>query len=232
VGFFYKAVQFIVLIVITLFSLLLSFHFFGFISPDTYDYFLRTLYENYLAGAIALGVFLLGVLSLLPYFLRTEPRNTVVRDGKTGAIRVSLDAVEGLIYRFVSRQEGVKEVKTVLKPVEGGLFIRLKIGVCPHQEIPDLVNDIQDSLKEYVNQVVGVKVDRIETIVHSIEDEEKNSFKRKHVEPKKEKTPKEEEKIKTNNFEQKEMEEMWPEEELVEEEIKEDTEEKKPDKDF
>lgn len=244
-GFLYKAIQFIILVGITLGSLLLSFHFFGLISPDIYIYFLRTLYQNYLAGVITLVVFFLGILSLLPYFLRTEPRNTMVRDGKTGAIRVSLDAVEGLIYRFVSRQEGVKEVKTFIKPVEGGLFIRLKLGVSPHQEIPDLVTEIQESLQDYVNQVVGVKVEKIETVVHSIESEERDTFDRKREKAKREKVEKEiaekdeKEKEKEKEIEkeiekaeeqilEEETEEKWYGEETTEEE----TEERKQDKDF
>ncbi len=231
-GFFYRAIQFIILIVITLGSLLLSFHFFGLISPDIYIYFLRTLYQNYLAGIIGLVVFFLGILSLLPYFLRAEPQNTMVRDGKTGAIRVSLDAVEGLIHRFVSRQEGVKEVKTFIKPVEGGLFIRLKLGVFPHQEIPDLVTDIQESLKDYVSQVVGVKVEKIETVVHSIESEERDTFERKREEVKREKVEKEKEIEKPQEqVYEEETEEKWVDEETTEEET-EETEEKKQDKDL
>lgn len=252
-GFFYKVVQFIVLVVFTLVSLMLSFHFFGFIAANTYIYFLETLYQNYLAGLIALAVFLLGILSLLPYFLRSEPRNTIVRDGATGSIRVSLDAVEGLIYRFVSRQSGVKEVKTYLKPVDGGLLIRLKIGVCPHQDIPDLVTDIQESLKDYVSQVVGVKVEKIETVVHSIENEEERTFKpkKREPEPEKEEQPEEEkppeekpeedapveetekDKRRQEDAMEEEIDKKWAEEEIQEEEIQEEEPEKRnQDKDF
>lgn len=168
----YKVIQFVLLFILTLVSLMLSFYFLGFIPPETYVYILENLYLNFWAAGLSLLIFLFGIWGLTPFFLQREPENTLVREGENGEIRVSLHAVDGLIHRFVSQQQGIEEVKTYLQATGEGLKIKLKVGVSPQQDIPELISQIQDALKEYVHKTVGVEVTHVEVLVRTISHEE------------------------------------------------------------
>lgn len=120
-----------------------------------------------LDGSIpALILVLLGVY-LVILVVRYERRRYIVYARELGAVRVSTDCIEGLIVESAREMAGIKDVGVRIVDVEHPK-VRLNIQILPDYNIPQLTEELQDTVKQYVNDTVGVNIEEVEIVVVGI----------------------------------------------------------------
>lgn len=104
------------------------------------------------------AVVVVASIYLLALALRTRGERGVSKETALGSVRISLRAVESLVLRAASQVKGVRDVQPSVRPVDGGLTVLLDATVMPDVSIPDVVEELQMRVSEYVQSSVGMAV--------------------------------------------------------------------------
>jgi len=132
--------------------------------------------EGKWATGIVGAAFLVVSLRLLYFaFRRRQSTQAVVHETGLGDVRVSMDAVENLVRRVVKQTAGVRDVRARVVPEEAGVSVSLTAAVSPDTNIPELSDEIQNSVKNFVRDVVGINVSQVRIFVENITDEGRKS---------------------------------------------------------
>ncbi len=126
------------------------------------------------ANAIILSVVavivILMVLRLA--FRRRKPASkpatsTLIRTTDIGACYISMAAMNNMVQKHCRSNTRLRECFSSIMPVEGGVQIALRVTLMPDTEIPVLLDTLQKSLKEYIENCSGVNVRDIQIMVDS-----------------------------------------------------------------
>ncbi len=122
-------------------------------------------------------IFVIGII-LLFFSARSSKKEggggagaTIVSFTETGEIRISFRAVENMVLNASRKVKGVREINTRLNFTEQGLVIYLRIKVIPDLPIPALVNELQNTVREYVQEISGTNVAEVKVLVENIAQE-------------------------------------------------------------
>ncbi len=156
-------------------SLLVLLMAFGWLVPLE---FLRTsLQDVYGRGLLAVlgSAFVLISVRLLLYSTgRMSGRQAIVHETPLGQIRVTLHAVENLIKKVVRQIKGVRDVKAyVTATKQNTIEVQLRAVVSPEINIPEVSTEIQQTVKEYILDVVGISVASVRVFIENISAEAK-----------------------------------------------------------
>jgi len=88
-------------------------------------------------------------------------RRQIVHELAMGSVRVSLSAVEGFVSRLARAHPGVKEASSAIRLVPDGIAVYVRATVGPEVEIARLSDELQQSVRAQVKQVVGITVEAI-----------------------------------------------------------------------
>lgn len=119
-------------------------------------------------GLVSLLLFVLGIWILQPYLVKKKISKALINDNELGRIGISLSAIESLVQKNVQQQKGVEEVKSRLSRAGEGVEIRLNLKVLPDLDLPQLTTNIQNSLRDYLQRVTGVKIEKVQVLVEEI----------------------------------------------------------------
>jgi uncharacterized alkaline shock family protein YloU len=86
-------------------------------------------------------------------------------------VRISLDAVENLVRKTARGIKGVREIKAVVSHTKDGLHVFLTGTISPEVSIPEVSEEIQSQVRNYVKRVVGVELVDIRIEVENIANE-------------------------------------------------------------
>ncbi|MGE5673699.1 MAG: alkaline shock response membrane anchor protein AmaP [Mycobacterium leprae] len=95
----------------------------------------------------------------------------VVHESELGEVHISLGAVENLVQRTARAIKGVREIKAVVTNGKDGLAVVLKGTISPEVSIPEVSEEIQNAVRQYVKRVVGVEMTEIRLDVTNIANE-------------------------------------------------------------
>lgn len=144
---------------------------------DVAQYWLRRLEIVLLSGQFfwwlllfAVALLLVGMLGVFVSFARkAQPTEVVVGVGEGGQVNISLTAVDNVVRKAALSVNGVKEVKSHLKPAAGGLGIKLEISI-PHDIIvPETAAAVQEAVKTQLQAITGLTVAEVTVLVSSVE---------------------------------------------------------------
>jgi len=136
------------------------------------EYITNLIYQNY--GQIEMGIvgliFFIIAIRILRSLVRGNDhnRNAIVRENSLGQVRLSLSAIDALVREVVIKTRGVKELESRLRVNEEGLIIFLEVVVTPDINIPELTEDLQEQIREYLSRTTGVVANNIEILVDNI----------------------------------------------------------------
>lgn len=134
------------------------------------------IYGQWEAGLISF-IFLLVSLRLLFAGLRTSRRkDTIVHHNDMGDIHISLNAVENLVEKVTRHTRGVRGAKiSVAQNEQNGLKVIIRAAISPESNVPEVSSEVQQKVKEYIKNTVGVDLVDIHIVVENIS----NDFKTK-----------------------------------------------------
>lgn len=149
---------------------------FGWTTPlEVLLYYLLQATNHWLLG-ITGAFFFIVFLSLFISVFRAKPvRDTIVHETSLGSIKVTLPALENLVVKAARSVPGVREVKTHIKTSsDNAVSIQLKVQVQPDLNIPQMTEDLQIKVQEYMTKTTGINVHNVKVTVSKISWEAKS----------------------------------------------------------
>ncbi|CAM3589392.1 alkaline shock response membrane anchor protein AmaP [Marinicrinis lubricantis] len=92
-----------------------------------------------------------------------------------GDISISLETVENLTLKAASRVKGVKDLKARVQVGQAGIDLKIRAFVDGDVSIPVLSEEVQRTVKDYVEELTGIPVTRVSVFVSNIV--QSNTFK-------------------------------------------------------
>ena len=85
-----------------------------------------------------------------------------------GEVHISLGAVESLVTKTARSIKGVRDMKAVITHADDGLHAHLTGTVSPEVSIPEVSEEIQSTVRQYVKRVVGVEMAEVRIDIENI----------------------------------------------------------------
>ena len=116
-------------------------------------------------GALAL----LGAAALRPALSRASGDRTIVRSTGLGEVHISLRAIQILARRAASQVRGIREAEVHVRPTSSGdVNVWVQLTVLPDESIPELCDEVQARVDQYLRQTAGVSCGRITVWVRGV----------------------------------------------------------------
>lgn len=119
------------------------------------------------AGLVAAALCFAGVYSLI-LALRRERDEGIRQETEIGHVRISLRAIESLVYRTAREVRGIKEVGVRAHPSPEGVAIGLSLVVHPEVAIPKVSEEVGLLVRSRVKETVGIEVGDVSVEVKNI----------------------------------------------------------------
>lgn len=124
------------------------------------------------------------LLVSLKFFLQAlsgerAPAQAVVRETEMGQIRISVEALENITFKAASQIKGVKDVKPKVACLPDGVKIMVRVVVMPQISVPQVSDEIQATVREYITDTVGIKVLCVKVLVNDISSDISKGMPRK-----------------------------------------------------
>ncbi|MCC2683244.1 MAG: hypothetical protein K0R75_143 [Paenibacillaceae bacterium] len=158
------------IIVVSVYALMLAF---GGITDKEAGEQLQYMYRNSAMQYTWIACSLVLLLISVRFFYLSVRRGrgqTPSIDQRTdyGDIRISLDTVENLSLRAANRIRGVKELKSRVKVSSAGLEVIIRMIVDGESPIPAMTEEIQASVKSYIEEITGIPVAVVSVFVANV----------------------------------------------------------------
>ncbi|MCD5390496.1 alkaline shock response membrane anchor protein AmaP [candidate division NPL-UPA2 bacterium] len=146
----------------------------GVTSADQITGFIKLLEGERVITIIAGIVLLVLGFSLLYLALRKFTREpSMAFQNPEGEVRVTFSAIEDFIRRSAGKIEEVNEMRPEVVATKEGLEIHNRITLGPNLSIPEASSRIQETIKKYVEDVLGIRdILAIKVLVTKIAHEE------------------------------------------------------------
>ena len=82
-------------------------------------------------------------------------------------MRISITSIQGLVAQAAREIPGVTDVSVAVTDSES-LRVRLDIQVLPGHNIPQLSEELQKTVKDYLNSTVGISAEEVQVFVRGI----------------------------------------------------------------
>ena len=133
-----------------------------------------TEYDNIINGNYTYSIIgvILFMLSMISLFSGLKPNlnrsNHIVTYMNFGDLRISDEAIKGLAHNVISKIVGIRDSKIVVDFIEGYVTILIKGQVSPDTNIPEVAKEIQDKVKETIENNTGIEVKQVNVEVVAI----------------------------------------------------------------
>jgi len=121
----------------------------------SYVYFNEQLRIS-LAGLVCILIFLNYICYYQVLKANATEKNIIAFDNPGGRVSVSLNAIEELIKRIISRFSEVREVKSRVSVSRKGLHIKVRLILRAEGSIPEVTSRVQDAVKSKIQDTIGI----------------------------------------------------------------------------
>ena len=146
---------------------------FGLVSLSLMHTWVDELWESdvlQISWTVAGGLLLLFSLRFLIVSLQRGSASAASIDQRTniGDIRISIETIENLALKSASRGRGVKDLRARVRATDAGIEIMLRAVVDGETSIPALTEEIQRTVKEYVEEITGIPVVNVTLFIANV----------------------------------------------------------------
>jgi len=142
------------------------------------DFYIDFLYGNLYGALIALFVLLISLWLLSKSFKPKETEKLITGSTSHGDYMVSFTALESMVLRASKNIEGIKELEPQIIFRDGNLSILIKAVVVSDYEIPEVSQQVQESVKNYIEEMAGVTVSAVKIFIENVIDQGLNRIPR------------------------------------------------------
>ncbi|HHV96667.1 MAG TPA: alkaline shock response membrane anchor protein AmaP [Clostridiaceae bacterium] len=151
----------------------------------SYSFLNRLNRNSFFAGAVVVSVFfLLSALMFLVLGLKKDKnKKYVIRSTDNGEVRISFMAIQNLVINATYSFTELKNVDVSVSNADGGISILIKSQVLPGVSIPDLIKQVQEKVKIFIEESTGIAVNDVKVYIEDIYQENltKNSIVSKYA---------------------------------------------------
>jgi len=158
---FYATVLVLIGVLMIVFSAVFSFEN---LQPQSIKYINDLLIYTQTSLSVRLIIGLSGLLLILISFSfaqlilgRLQREKTIAFSNPTGQVTISLAAVEDLIRRVTSGIYEIKEIKPNVIAGKKGIEVDVRLVLKSEANIPDLTNQLQDLIKNKIQEILGIE---------------------------------------------------------------------------
>jgi uncharacterized alkaline shock family protein YloU len=141
----------------------------GFIGIENPQYWLTLLYSDSLTRVVVsviVVVIVLMSLMLMFYGIRKrKPKSAMIRNTGLGAVFISINAIEEMTMRHMTAHEAVRNVKASISIKDSKANISARLALAEGSNIPEVLLSLQTSLKEHIEVLSGIEVNKILLLV-------------------------------------------------------------------
>lgn len=127
-----------------------------------------------LYGALFAVMVIVGIALMFFGIKKEAPKTARVAEFERGSIVITVKAIEELIEKFVREAEDVRGVNIRVTSYMDAIDIGVELSVKPDTDIPQLTEELQTGLTEYIQKHTGIAVRKNNIMVLSIDDALKN----------------------------------------------------------
>jgi len=131
----------------------------------------RALGERPIETVVGAVVLVLAALHVLLYALQHESEDGIRQETEIGHVRISMRAIENLVYRTARNVRGIRDVDVIVHPSPEGVAINLSLVVVPETHIPRISEEVGHLVRNHVRETVGIDVGDIAIEIRNIVDE-------------------------------------------------------------
>jgi len=95
-------------------------------------------------------------------------RTTINQVTEIGDVKIAVEALEAMATRTGGKINGVRELVAKVVPTEFGAKIALKVSLDPEINIPETTDKLQNEVKNYIETLSGVKVEKVIVVVKDV----------------------------------------------------------------
>ena len=123
-----------------------------------------------IAGAL---VFLVSLRLLIGFNKRGKENGTekqtattaVISSGDYGTVQITLAAIDSMVQRHCRANSKIREATSVVSLHEGGIKVDLKLSLLSDANVPAVTEELQKTLKAYLEGLTGIQVNDISILV-------------------------------------------------------------------
>ncbi|MFV9510792.1 alkaline shock response membrane anchor protein AmaP [Tepidibacillus sp. LV47] len=118
------------------------------------------------------------IISLILFFIslylitKSLQRREVLpisKHSEIGEIKISMETLENLVTKITSRIKGIRELKAKVRPDEQGtMSVLVKIVFDGETPIPQITKEIQELVKERLEQLTGITVGQVHIVISNV----------------------------------------------------------------
>jgi len=161
-----RLILLVVVVVLLVFGVLAAVTTFG--NNVLLDWLIRIQTVRIDGFLLVLILFLLALYLLLMLANELKPdKRAIVTNTALGDVKISIQTISELVYQAVRAIEGVKDVKVDIGGVQP-LQLDLRLQLLPDYHIPQLAENVQASIRDYLQQIVGTEVAAVNVTVTGV----------------------------------------------------------------
>ncbi|MGI5849717.1 MAG: alkaline shock response membrane anchor protein AmaP [Christensenellales bacterium] len=133
------------------------------------QYWMSLLYDNstvrIIISIIGVAVIVLSIALMFSGIRKRGPKSALIKSTLGGTISISVSAIEEMAMRHVAAHESIRSVKVTSNVKDSKINISAKLAVAEGSNIPDILLSLQTSLKEHIELLAGIQVNKITLLV-------------------------------------------------------------------
>jgi uncharacterized alkaline shock family protein YloU len=137
-------------------------------SLERADVFLADADNRWGVGAVSAFLLLLALWSLVDLLRTPKERDLVIHESGLGSVEISSVALESMIRRAARDVRDVRDVQPVLRTDQNGLVVMLRMSVSPDATLPEISQDVQQTVQENLEKKAGVHVSSVQVLIRSV----------------------------------------------------------------
>ncbi len=96
-----------------------------------------------------------------------RPSSAMMRQTDIGGTFITLEALDTMVQKHCRAQSRVRDCHTTLHNTDAGVTIAIRLSVLPDTDVVSLTEELQKSLKEYVERLTGITVNEIGILIEN-----------------------------------------------------------------
>ena len=141
----------------------------GLINIEWPQFWVAQLYgDSVVRLAVSIIVVTVVLLSFLLMFYgmrKRKPKSALIKTTGRGAVFISISAIEEMAMRHIAAHEAVRNVKASIRIKDAKANIVARIAIAEGANIPEILLSLQTSLKEHIEVLAGIEVNKITLLV-------------------------------------------------------------------
>jgi len=108
-------------------------------------------------GLLAAVILIINYLFFKANTADRQKGKIIAFDNPAGRVTVSLQALEDMVRRVVSRKTEVRDVRAVIKAIKRKLLVRARVTLKAEVNIPEITSTLQDLIKTRIQDMIGIE---------------------------------------------------------------------------